>query len=65
MELTKEQDDRAMKWLNDHNIHVMKLISHCDGIPFQPCPEDINHPNLWKPGSWMWYVNNKTKQKRI
>ena len=44
---------KAMKWRNDHTQHVERLestVTHC----FPPCREDLNHPELWKAGSWKW-----------
>ena len=44
---------RAMKWRNEHAAHVERLetsATHC----FVPCREDLNHPELWKAGSWKW-----------
>ena len=59
--LTKEQDDKAFAWLNDHVIHVMNLIMREDnnGKMFPPTREDKSQPNQWKPNHWMWYAKNK------
>ena len=54
--LTQEQIERARLWYDEHFGHVMRLLeSSVSNHP--PCDEDKNHPNLWKPGTWTWYLS--------
>jgi hypothetical protein len=47
----------AQEFYNLHTDHIEALLEHADRA-FKACDEDINHPSLWKPGSWMWFFEN-------
>ena len=56
--LTDIQEAKGLDWLKEHKDHVYRIVKETNAC-FPPCREDINQPNLWKPGSWRWFVNSK------
>lgn len=50
--------ERAMQWYEEHTKHVDSLLKPCkwdSNVAFEPTGEDLNHPELWKPGHWRWF----------
>lgn len=45
----------ANNWYAEHTEHVDKLVESTQ-VSFPPNEEDLNHPELWKPGSWRWFL---------
>ena len=45
----------ANGWYAEHTDHIDNLVKN-ETNSFPPCEEDINHPELWKPGSWRWFL---------
>jgi len=44
---------KAIEWRSNHAAHVQMLEDEASCC-LVPCDEDLNHPELWKPGSWLW-----------
>lgn len=44
---------QAIEWRSRHGKHVEQLEEEYENS-FPPSREDINHPELWKGGSWKW-----------
>lgn len=52
--------DNARQWYIEHKQHVDKLIKNDrEGIEYRPSLEDLEKPNLWKAGSWKWFLNQE------
>ena len=49
---------KAQEYYDRHKAHIEYLSESAD-TSFKPCDEDIDHPDLWKPGSWMWFFENE------
>lgn len=44
---------KAVEWREAHKEHVALLEAE-DGPWIVPSVHDLNHPEMWKPGSWKW-----------
>jgi len=51
---------KANEWRIKHKEHVEKLLRENEPwtIGYEPSKEDENHPELWKPAHWMWFMFN-------
>lgn len=52
-------------WYLKHREHVDKLVEKCTTHAFSPSNEDTRHPELWKPGSWVWYFELGKKDDKM
>ena len=47
----------AAKFYHRHKRHVNELMS--DRVPsIAPSGSDLNHPELWKPIHWNWFMDH-------
>ena len=46
---------KAEDYMFKHKEHIEELRAEADRA-FKPSNEDLDHPELWKPGSWKWYL---------
>lgn len=51
--------EKAKKWYLEHRDHVDKLMKEA-GRAFPPSDEDLRHPELWKGGSWSWFLEGES-----
>ena len=57
MILTNEQIEKAWEWYIKHEDHVLKMIKNrMDNNVYRPSEEDVNHPELWKVGHWLYFI---------
>ena len=48
----------AKHWYAAHKEHVDQLVSHTRDY-FPPSGSDCYKPELWKSGSWKWFIEEK------
>lgn len=48
---------KARAWYLEHREHVDRLVKHETSL-FAPSGSDCWHPELWKEGSWKWFLRH-------
>ena len=53
---------KAQQWYEQHENHVNKLIeNYNENISFRPSLEDLERPEVWNPGHWLWFFEERKK----